>query len=113
VNTIENLRARDQSGYCLVKYEDVLQEPDKFIHTACRCLGLDIDHYPFEQIDRVRVIGSSNLAKGKVTWRHLRRPDDFRPTEYWRRWSQPKKFIFKAIAGRSLIKLGYENDLKW
>jgi len=32
---------------------------------------------------------------------------------YWQKWSPVKRLAFKAIAGRSLVRLGYCEDLKW
>jgi protein-tyrosine sulfotransferase len=100
-------------GYWVARYEDALADPEAFVHEACKHHDLDSSIYPFEQIDTIRVIGSSKLAQGKVTWRHLKRPANFRPGEYWRQWSSLRKAIFKAIAGRSLIDLGYSEDLSW
>ncbi|MCB8978372.1 MAG: sulfotransferase [Ardenticatenaceae bacterium] len=101
-------------GYWMTKYEDALQDPVSFAQEACRRFGLDESRYPFEEIDKIRVIGSSKLEeKGKVGWRHIKRPQNFRPVEYWSKWPLVKKSVFKVIAGQSLIDLGYCEDMKW
>jgi hypothetical protein len=98
----------------LVKYEDALEKPEGFIPEVCRRFGLNESEYPYERIQAIRVIGSSKLEKkGGVRWRHLDRPKDFRPLEYWKDWSPIRKVVFKAIAGKSLIELGYSQDLNW
>lgn len=116
LRTLERLEGSPDQGYWMAKYEDSLEDPYTFVKEACRRFGLDERCYPFEQIDEIRVIGSSKLEherQKEVTWRHLQRPAGFRPMDYWKQWSALKKLIFKAIAGRSLIELGYCEDLKW
>jgi protein-tyrosine sulfotransferase len=116
LHTVEHLKKTRDDGYWLCKYEDALAEPETFIRNVCQNFNLDEAIYPFEQIDKIRVIGSSKLEQAnqeKVTWQHLQRPTNFRPVEYWKKWSAVKKHIFKIIAGRSLIDLGYCEDLNW
>jgi protein-tyrosine sulfotransferase len=114
LTTIKQLEACGGTSYCLAKYEDALQKPEVFISEVCRRFDLDESHYPYERIQAIRVIGSSKLEKkGKVRWRHLDRPKDFKPLEYWKDWSLLRKVIFKAIAGKSLIELGYSRDINW
>lgn len=106
----------DTNGYWLARYEDALHDPEAFVSEACRRFDLDETAYPTDQIDEIRVIGSSKLEKAgddAVTWQHLKRPENFRPTQYWKQWSRLKRSIFKVIAGRSLMDLGYCDDLSW
>jgi protein-tyrosine sulfotransferase len=114
LKTVKQLESRGGAGYWLAKYEDALEEPEAFITFACSRFSLDESCYPYERIQTIRVIGSSKLEKrGQVRWQHLDRPKNFRPLEYWKEWSSLRKVVFKAIAGRSLIELGYCQDLKW
>ena len=76
--------------------------------------GLEVNRFPFEEIDTVAVHGSSSLkVEGKVVWDHVDRPKDFRPIGHWQNWSSGKKRTFKRIAGQALIDLGYCADLDW
>jgi protein-tyrosine sulfotransferase len=114
LSTHRCLTANQRSGFWLAKYEDALQNPALFVEKLCCHFGLDEGAYPYEQIDDIRVIGSSKLeSEDKVTWQHLPKPKDFKPTEYWEKWSAVKKLIFKTIAGKSLIELGYCEDMNW
>jgi protein-tyrosine sulfotransferase len=114
LETLEQFRRTGQSGYWLAKYEDALLDPENFVRNACQAFELDENRYPFDRIADIRVIGSSKLeSKGEVRWRHLDRPKEFKPLGYWREWSALRKAIFKAIAGQSLVELGYCQDLKW
>jgi protein-tyrosine sulfotransferase len=114
LTTVKQLESCGETEYLLVKYEDALEKPEGFIPEVCRRFGLNESEYPYERIQAIRVIGSSKLEKkGGVRWRHLDRPKDFRPLEYWKDWSPIRKVVFKAIAGKSLIELGYSQDLNW
>jgi protein-tyrosine sulfotransferase len=98
----------------LAKYEYALFEPEAFVREACAQFGLDPDVYPYEKIKFIRVVGSSKLAqRPNFKWTYQRRPENFRPVEYWRSWSPLRKLLFKAIAGASLIELGYCQDHTW
>jgi hypothetical protein len=96
----------------MARYEDALQDPVTFVREACDRFDLDAGRYPFEQIDNIKVIGSSKLERN-VIWRFIKRPKNFSPVDYWKQWSALRKRIFKVIAGRSLIELGYCEDLNW
>jgi hypothetical protein len=116
LTTKAHLQETRDRGYWLGKYEDALADPAGFISELCRRFDLPEADYPFEEIEGIRVIGSSKLEQAnqdKVTWQHLQRPTNFRPVEYWKKWSTVKKAIFKSIAGRSLIELGYSTDVNW
>jgi hypothetical protein len=107
------LRTSPRTGYWLARYEDALTQPAEFVRQACARFALDVERYPFAEIAEIRVIGSSSLEKGDVSWEHLKPPEDFKPTQYWRKWSALKKLVFKTIAGRSLRGLGYGGEAEW
>lgn len=112
--TMDQFAEQGRQGYWLARYEDALGEPEAFVKEACRQFNLDESLYPYERIEKIRVIGSTKLEnQGKVAWQHLKRPKDFQPTGYWKNWSTLRKLVFKAIAGRALIELGYSQDMKW
>lgn len=114
LSTLSYLSTIKSNGYWMVKYEDALQDPVTFVQKACSYFDLSENCYPYEKIDEIRVIGSSKLEhQNKVAWRHLKKPKDFRPVEYWKQWSAARKLIFKIIAGRTLRDLGYCEDLNW
>ncbi len=109
----QQMTAEGRRGYLLARFEDALADPEAFIRRLCAHFDLDPDNYPYEEVTGIPVIGSSKLAKDKVTWQHVRPPQNFKPKDYWRKWSPLKKAVFKAIAGQSLLALGYGEDLKW
>lgn len=128
LNTCRHLNEVNPGGFWLARYEMALDDPASFIREACQHLGLDEGRYPYECIEDIRVIGSSKLEKTQnadvtgssklekttnIDWLHLKRPENFRPVDYWKEWSPLKKITFKAIAGRSLMQLGYCDNLNW
>lgn len=63
------------------------------------------------------VVGSSfgvnNHKVKKPNWEPNYDKSKFKFTGKWSRWNKIQKDIFKKIAGKQLVDLGYENDLKW
>ena len=112
LKTRKMLQDNGFEGYLLVRYEDALRDAQGFVTAACNSFGLDPSRYPFDSIDSIKVIGSSKLEQN-VTWQFIKRPKNFAPVGYWENWSALRKTIFKAIAGRSLVELGYSEDLNW
>lgn len=110
-HSVHNARRK---GYWLARFEDAVQDPEAFVTEACERFGLDVQQYPFEKIEAVRVHGSSSLrVEGKVVWDHMEPPKNFSPVGHWQGWSPGKKLLFKRLAGQALIDLGYCDDLDW
>jgi protein-tyrosine sulfotransferase len=106
---------KGRQSYWMVKYEDVLSEPRKFIEQACDRFGLDINKFPFDKIQSLPVIGSSVHSRngGKVAWNPIEKPKKFNPVGRWKAWTEKQKSTFKKIAGELLIRTGYESDFNW
>ena len=101
-------------GYWLARFEDAVNDPEAFVKEACARFDLDVQRYPFERIEAIRIHGSSSLQiDGKVVWDHMERPEGFRPVGHWQSWSPTKKRLFKRIAGQALLDMGYCDDLDW
>jgi hypothetical protein len=109
-----DLYGGEKSGFWLARYEDAVNDPIAFVNEACKYLDLDVSRYPFDKMDEIRVIGSSSQKKdGKVTWEGEAKPKNFNALGRWKDWSQRDKNTFKKIAGESLIKAGYCENLDW
>ncbi len=111
----ERFRRDYSEQFKLARFEEILAEPAAFVQEICSQFGLDPGRYPYERIGDLKVIGSSKLTMSgeEVTWQWKSKPEGFRPTEYWREWNALRKLVFKAVAGRSLVALGYSDDLNW
>jgi len=109
-----NAYSRTKRGYWMVKYEDIVHEPESLVREACERFELDPRRYPYKQIRHLKVSGSSSLREeGKVTWKAKRRPADFNPIGHWRDWPESDKLIFKDIAGRTLQEAGFSRSAEW
>lgn len=103
-----------QGGIYYTKYEDIFQNPERFVKDACRCFNLDEDKYPFGEINSIPLKGSSfNKKNGRVSWEATDKGKNFKPIGRWKDWSSKEKEIFKSIAGQSLLEAGYCEDLNW
>ncbi len=98
----------------LVRFEDVVGNPEGFVRDACAHFDLDPDRYPYHTIDNVPVIGSSTLAAQQdksVDWQqHQSRPADYRPSGHWDDWPERWKKQFQQIAGDELAAAGYRDS---
>ncbi len=92
--------------FLLVKYEDAVEDPAAFVRTTCQQFGLDPDTYPYDRLDEVPLVGSSQKP-GAVEWTPAPRPADFSPTGRWHSWSAYRRWMFDWIAGEELRRLGY------
>ncbi len=110
----DDVNGGEKNGFLLARYEDAFKDPVSFVTDACNYMGLDVNRYPFDKMDEIRVIGSSSHKKdGKVTWEGEGKPKDFKTQGRWEDWSEKDKDTFKKIAGESLIKSGYCDNLDW
>ena len=100
-----------QENYWLTRYEDAVRDPEGFVREAFTRLHMSVENYPFEKITSLPVIGSSTTRKQGVDW--MKKPRNFSPIGRWQTWSPWNKFVFKRIAGQSLIDLGYSQNHDW
>jgi hypothetical protein len=75
---------------------------------------MPLQQYPFDRIDTLPVQGSSSIqTNGKVDWAPKKKPADFNPVGRWNSWDPTLKNQFKQIAGETLVKVGYADDINW
>jgi protein-tyrosine sulfotransferase len=104
----------NRDNYLFYKFEKVVQDPCQFAKDTCETFNLDESKYPYENIEKLSVQGSSAMAVNKkVSWDGVEKPKDFNPVGRWEDWTKKQKDIFKKIAGETLIKFGYEKDNNW
>ena len=100
-------------NYAEVRYENLLERPEEEVRRLCGFLGADADEEvvgrcvesaSFERWSKGRKRGQEDstalLRKGVVgDWRAVFTEEDRR--------------VYKEVAGRTLIELGYERDYDW
>ena len=99
----------------LVKYEDLLERPTATITEFLGLLGIDPGSFDWSRVERLPVHGSSQYPDeaGTVTGEKLEKSEDFNPLGRWDHWGWRRKRLFKKIAGKELISLGYASDNRW
>lgn len=100
---------RARKGMHVVRYEDLVREPEATVATLLAATGLDPDRYDFERLRRLPVRGSStSTADNSARWQPQARSAGFNPVGRWRDWPQARKRRFNALAGPALLRAGYE-----
>jgi hypothetical protein len=103
-----------REGYWLARFEDAVSDPAGFVRGACAHFDLDEACFPFEKIPSLQVRGSSALKeKGRVSWDPQKPKGEFKPVGRWRSWPAHRRWLFKLIAGKALVGLGYSADNEW
>jgi len=108
---LEFTQAAEAGSYCLVRYEDLVNDRDSQLRRLLEFCELDPSRYDFAAAANLPVYGSSRLRgpSGELTWSPRRPPSGFAPTALpaWdRRWREE----FEVIAGDLLRAFGYETD---
>ena len=95
----------------LVRYEELVDEPARVMREICEAPGLDPETYPYDEIERLPVRGSSTLKSesgSDLHWTPVERTDSFDPRERWRSWDDHTHRRFNAVAGEQQRALGYD-----
>ena len=98
------------------KYED-LNNSEEGIAQLLKHYNLKVDKDIIKNCLNAPVVGSSfgndiNF-RSKPKWTPDPDKSKYVFTNKWKKWSALKKLIFKQIAGKELIELGYEKNNNW
>lgn len=104
----QDLSPERRGQVLVVRYEDLLAGREA-MEQVLRHLGIPLDEYDWDALDRLPVRGSSVLRGGRkeLHWQPVEKPADFRPVGRWHDWSWWNRFQFRRIAGREFEALGY------
>ena len=97
------------------KYED-LNNSYKNIEQLLKFYELSTNRDIIESCLNAPVVGSSFglvSKKSKPKWSRDTEKSKYTFTHKWKHWGIIKKLVFKTIAGKTLVALGYENALDW
>jgi hypothetical protein len=102
----------DPPRHMILRYEDVIDDPETSLTRMFTFLGLRTEGYDFSVHEQLPVYGSSvhlaadeGLAAG---YRRVERTADFDPRRRWAHWPAEQHARFNHIAGREMVRLGYE-----
>jgi hypothetical protein len=99
--------------YRLVRYEQVLANPQHELRKILETCGLKTDRYDFAAAENVPVRGSSTVrpdAAGPVDWDQVERPADFNPVNRFADWDEALRYLYAELAGEVHRHLGYPLD---
>jgi hypothetical protein len=99
------------SRHLIVRYEDLVADPETQLRRIFGHLDLDPDAYDYEAARRLPVYGSSERvgAGGEgLHWDPVERGAAFDPLGRFRHWDQARHDRFNWIAGERLATFGYE-----
>jgi protein-tyrosine sulfotransferase len=93
----------------VVRYEDLIDDPETQLRSIFEFLDLDPARYDFEAARNLPVRGSSAFGRksGKVHWTAVAKDASFDPKERWRSWSAGQLARFEWLAGEELAEWGY------
>lgn len=98
----------------VVRYDYLNDNPKEELSKILKFLKVDESKYPWEQVDQIPILGSSNhKGKNGVHWNPIKKDDKFNPNQKWLKWNSSKKETFKKAAGDNLIKLGFAENNQW
>jgi Sulfotransferase family len=109
IRDFQQAQSERSSRWRIVRYEEVVEDPERQLRRIFQFLALDADRYDFEAAHRLPVRGSSTFGRqdGKTHWNPVARDETFAPTERWRSWPADQLRRFEWLAGAEQVELGY------
>ncbi len=112
-------KSRFASQYMILRYEDIYQNPRPMAERVFAFMEVPCDGAILDAVENAEVVGSSFYGKSgqedarKPNWLPTPKTEAFQPLGRWKSWSALQRNLFKRIAGRELIRMGYEKSLDW
>jgi protein-tyrosine sulfotransferase len=99
---------RENGNTVVVRYEDMVEQPRQVLRQILPMLDLDPADYPFDELDRLPVYGSStSREQGRQSWQPVTRQASFKPIGRFASWPEHRKRLFDQLAGEVLQRAGY------
>lgn len=99
---------REKDFYTRVHFESLVRDTRSTIESLLDRIKLPRNIYPFENLPKLPVRGSSETAKeGHPHWNPVVASTKFSPIARWANWTDRRKRCFAKIAGESMKLLGY------
>jgi hypothetical protein len=104
------LRADDRDALTVVRYEDVVRDPEATLRRVFTALDLDPDSYDWDAAAALPVSGSSTFRPdhGRVTWEPVHADRQQLQAPRWDAWPRRLRLRFAHLAGAQMRALGYD-----
>jgi len=110
----EKVFQEQNRSFLSIRFEDAVKQPSEIARRVFEKFDLDVRDFPYDRVDALSVRGASSLhSVGRVSWNPLERPPEFDPIGHWQSWGPVRKWLFKVIANKELVALGYESGRGW
>jgi hypothetical protein len=101
----------DQERFLLVRYEDLVRQPQEQMKRVLTFVELDDVAYDYNATTNLPIKGSSDLRKQdgqSMHWKPVERPVDFDPLARFKHWGKARHTRFNWVAGKQLDQFGYD-----
>ena len=107
------LRKELKGKFLEIKYEDIVEFPDRNIRLILEYANLDYSEEELQNAINAKVVGSSYYGsnKNKQNWGKLEKTKDFKSIGRYDSWNFLNRFIYNQIARKSNSKVGYKHHL--
>ena len=112
-NQLLKLRKELKGRYLEVKYEDIVESPEKNIKQMLEYANVLYTKEELQNAINAKVVGSSYYGSKKNTqnWGKLDKTNDFKSIGRYESWNFINRFIFNQIARECNSKVGYNHSL--
>jgi len=107
---ISYIEQTPKDKYIILKYEDFILEPEKYIKEICKLSDI---HYAPSVMDYYESEESKKTADSGKMWENVAKPVMKDNTKkYKNALTETDLYIFESVAGHILDKFGYEREVK-
>ena len=112
-NQLLKLRKELKDRFLEIKYEDIVESPEKNIKQMLDYANVDYSEEELQNAINAKIVGSSYYGSKKNTqnWGKLNKTKDFKSIGRYESWNFFNRFIFNQIARESNSNVGYEHHL--
>jgi hypothetical protein len=107
---MERQQETGRRGFTVIRYEDLVREPEACLRRIFDLVGLDPEGFDFASVSDFPVYGSSaeRGGKDKVHWQPVAKSKEFNPLGRSAHWTEDAFRRFDWLTGSVSSRLGYD-----
>ncbi|GEM_PF-2421391 len=104
------VQEQQHQSFLLLKYEDLVKNPEKELTKAFEFLDLNPANYDYEALEQLPVYGSSTTKQkdGSFKWQRSTKSKDFNPLNRGANWPPHLRYYLEKNGGAAMRALGYD-----